>query len=178
LAYVTKNGGLPEWPDAGAFVPKAAPTSPKTGAAAQTAIKTSDHVLWFRDVDKDDGQVFHNLIGNVWEYVWEDSAAAERVSDKSLQGWRSLIESPGAKLSVIGGSGISAPDLSPTQPQAVDLSHGAAPGSVDARMGFADVGARLAFTARPNSPAQRLAWLLTTQSYIGATDAPATRPTN
>jgi hypothetical protein len=176
LTYATKNGGLPEWPDAGAFVPKATLSPPKTGRVAELAVKSSDHVLWFRDVDKDDGQVFHNLVGNVWEYVWEDSAAAERVADKSLHGWRSLLESPGLKLSVIGGSAISAPELAPTQPQALDLGHGTAPGSVDAWMGFADVGLRLAYTARPNSPAERLGWLLATQSYIGATDGPATRP--
>ena len=36
-------------------------------------------------------------------------------------------------------------------------------------------GMRLAFTARPKTPAERLKWLMASQSYIGATDGPATR---
>jgi hypothetical protein len=56
------------------------------------------------------------------------------------------------------------------------LTHSAASGSVDGLVGFADVGMRLAFTARPKLPSERLKWLTASQQYVGATDAPATRP--
>jgi hypothetical protein len=176
-AYVaTKPPNTLEFPDAGAFWPKGYTGPRKSGAAAQ-AFSDDDHVLWFREVDADDKQLFHNLIGNVWEYLWEDPASAESTADKSLRGWKALLDSRPNQLFVVGGSALSAPEITaqtPT-PLPVELNH-TATGAVDGLVGFADVGMRLAFTGRPKLPAERLKWLVTSQGYVGATDAPATRP--
>ncbi|HEY8750580.1 MAG TPA: hypothetical protein VIM11_21530 [Tepidisphaeraceae bacterium] len=164
-----------EWPDAGAFRPRAADIG-ATGPNAKPFTNSDDHVLWFRDVDAPDGQVFHNLVGNVWEYVWEDPAALESVTDKSVRGWRSLIEGKVGQLAVIGGSALSGPELDQTKPQPVELPAANNSTPPDVWSGFADVGVRLAFTVHPNSPAERLAWLMSRQPYVGATDAPTVRP--
>jgi hypothetical protein len=171
--YVLANRGLPEWPDAGAFTPRG--FTGKTGASATSYRDLKNDLLWFREVDSEDGQLFHNLIGNVWEYLWEDPAGVDSMSDKSLRAWKTLLDSHPSQLFVIGGSAISAPEIRANVPQPVDLTHSNA-SPVDGLIGFADVGMRLAFNARPKTPSERLKWVLASQSYIGATDAPATRP--
>jgi hypothetical protein len=173
--WAAKYQNILEWPDAGAFWPKGYTGARKTGLSA-LPYQTDDGVLWFREVDSDDKQLFHNLIGNVWEYLWEDPATLESMSDKSLRGWKLLLDSRPNQVFVIGGSALSAPEITDTAPHPVELTHSAASGSVDGLVGFADVGMRLAFTARPKLPSERLKWLTASQQYVGATDAPATRP--
>jgi hypothetical protein len=175
-AYVASNRGLPEWPDAGAFWPKANQGSRKIGANAVVFPKLDDGVLWFRDVDASDGQLFHNLVGNVWEYVWDDPTSIEAAADKSLRGWKALLESKPGQLAVIGGSALSAPELDYQKPWPVDVSGSGVPSLTDASSGYADVGLRLAFTVHPQTPAARLGWLLSSQPYVGATDASTTQP--
>ena len=99
------------------------------------------------------------------------------MSDKSLRGWKALLDGKPGQLMVIGGSAMSAPEkeLDPLEPHPVELSHGSV-GAVDGLVGFADVGMRLAYTEKPSKPADQLRWLVLSQPYIGASDGPATQP--
>lgn len=176
LEYVAKAApgkapGQPEWPDAGAFIPKDAKVAIQQNARW---FKTRDDVLWFREVDVDDGHDFHNLVGNVAEFVWDDPRAFETLADKSLASVRKLIEQHADELHVIGGSALSAPELKFDQPLPVDLAE---TGNVpSAWNGYADVGMRLAFSA-PGTRPQRLGWIVAAHPYLSrAASAPTTAP--
>lgn len=126
----------PQWPASGIF---AAPGQARVSAPQddQPAVATDDGVLWFRPVDASTPGTFHDLLGNVSEFVIEDPAAVE-----NIQPTREGVEAAlgkGEKLKIIGGSALS-PQTQPTsEPQPVSFSQ--------ARLGYSDVGFRLAFSA-------------------------------
>ncbi|HEY7119122.1 MAG TPA: hypothetical protein VH475_21205, partial [Tepidisphaeraceae bacterium] len=163
--YVADNGGRLEWPDAGAFWPKDYKGPRRTGADAQPVLSRNDRNLWFREVDDGEGQeVFANLVGNVAEFTWDDPRLFDQLRDKSIGSIAKLLEQHPDKMSVIGGSALSAPELEVTRPYPVDLGPSANPPS--GSTGYADVGMRLAFSAPGGSPGQRLVTLLRDQGYL------------
>ncbi len=158
-------GWLP-WPDQGAFVPpeKFGPPPP-TGARA-TALGSNDGAFWIRPVTSDSGHSLHHLVGNVAEYVFEAAQQAETLEDTSATSIRNLVIGNAAKVAVIGGSAFSAPQLPLTEPLPMDTLE------LEILTGYADVGFRLAFSAkgvsRRKSFAVRLTEALTDNPYLTA----------
>lgn len=108
------------------FWPRSAGTL-KTGYEAQpSTLGRLDNFVWFDEVGSQsrDGN-FHNLFGNVAEYLYDESTS---------------------RFYVAGGSALSPPELNPVTPYPVETA--------TAIGGFSDVGFRLAFTA-PSSMAAR-----------------------
>ncbi len=129
----------PEWPSAGIYsVPGSTRVLPVNDTAP--AVETSDGVVWFTPVAAGSASAkrFRNLIGNVWELVFEDSSACDGV--EGVVGTKvEAILGKGEALKVIGGSALSPGTISTTEPQPVALTQ--------ARDGFSDVGFRLAFAS-------------------------------
>lgn len=141
------------WPDAGAF-----PDDPprQAGDAPPPGRPGNDSTLLFRPVPAADG-TFHDLVGNVAEYVCEAPQAFEDWPDKGSASdlKRFLGDTPGA-VAVIGGSALSAPDAPLAEALPVKQTH----------RGYSDVGLRLAFTAPAQNLAERLKWVLAGEQYL------------
>ncbi|MFA6045527.1 MAG: hypothetical protein WC718_11125, partial [Phycisphaerales bacterium] len=94
----------PQWPASRIFLPAGQKPVP-AAQDDQPAVTTDDGVLWFRPVDESTTSTFHDLIGNVAEYVFEEAGALEGVAPA-----RDKVEAAlgkGEKLKVIGGSALS-----------------------------------------------------------------------
>jgi hypothetical protein len=124
----------PDFPSGGVFRPADAPRVQPLQDGFP-AVETDDQTLWFSKVGG--GPNFQHLIGNVAEFVWEDSAGMEALPavagpiKSALGRWE--------KLRVVGGSALSAKDIPTNVPQA--------PAFTQSPEGWSDVGFRLAFTA-------------------------------
>jgi hypothetical protein len=160
--YIKENGGLPQWPDAGIFWPKGYTGSRLSGPDAQ-AHELTDSTLFFADTDADGQAPFHNLRGNVAEFIFDNPQASDRARDKSLPALKSFLDQHPDSLFVIGGSALSPPELPVDKPLAVDLIHTEQIPS--AWSGYADVGMRLAFPA-PRAAGQRLGAILSSADYL------------
>jgi hypothetical protein len=142
------------WPDEGIFIPDGI-TVP-TGAAAK-ARDENDGTLFFRKVGAAGGGTFHQLIGNVAQFLCDAPEAFDAWQDKNTPaGIRRFLDENPNSLYVIGGSALSPPDVPLQTPLPVTHTD----------VGYSDVGLRLAFTAPAHSPAERLRWALADQSYF------------
>ena len=152
-AHAAKEGIAAEhWPDRGAF-----PGDPATGQVKPAPSRRGppDGTLLFRPVPSNDG-VFHDLVGNVAEYVCEvPDAFARHDKETADQVKRFLSDTPDA-VAVIGGSALSAPDVPLDEPLRVTRPDRA----------FSDVGLRLAFTAPARNLAERLKYVLAGEDYV------------
>ncbi len=162
----------PQYPDSGMFKSPVVPFAKEAKAiawngellrkAGMVGVQDDDGYLWLRPVQS--GPEFSDLVGNVAEIVFDDPAKLETLQDNTFDGVSRFLGENEGKLSVVGGSAISAPEfeLGP-HPLAVKTS-------------YADVGFRLAFAAGHRSIVDRLKDLMEKQDYVavgGATTAPA-----
>jgi formylglycine-generating enzyme required for sulfatase activity len=153
------------WPDEGIFRPEdvSIPAGPQAQARPE-----NDGTLFFRTVNGPGGGTFHQLIGNVAQFICEAPDAFDDWQDKSsAAAVRKFLDQAPDSLFVIGGSALSPPDMPLQTP--LPLQH--------TDIGYADVGFRLAFTAPARSLSERLGWVLSGQSYLWEKVVPTTAPT-
>ncbi|HEX4793927.1 MAG TPA: SUMF1/EgtB/PvdO family nonheme iron enzyme [Humisphaera sp.] len=126
--------------------------------ASATAVSQNDGILYFRHVNAaGDAAVFHDLVGNVAEFVCSATGAFERSSNRNTaEGVRDFAKEHAADLFVIGGSALSPPQVPVDKPLAMSKSD----------QGYADVGLRLAFTAPARTLAERVKWNLGEHPYL------------
>ncbi len=133
-----------------------------------TATTVDDGFLYFAGVAEEPAgarAVFHHLVGNVWEFVFEEPAPMEALPlSPTLKDVNKLL-ARGEQLRLIGGSAVSSPLLAINQPLEIPM--------LKAREGCSDVGFRLAFSTGGGSggtgaPVDRLAKILS-ESYLGPT---------
>ena len=120
-----------QYPDAGAF-----PLGRPDAAARGRANAWDDGTIWFRAVGEGGGDVVHNLVGNVAEYVI-DAPVTDPPSGTGA-GVKQFLENDAVKVGVIGGSALGDPAMAVDKVQWVNL--------MDAGDGYSDVGFRLAFS--------------------------------
>ena len=166
LAHVDaarRAGKKLQWPDAGVFWPAGDRTAAKDRTA--TAHDSDDGVLWLAPVGTvSAGARFAHLVGNVAEYTFDEPSALAGLASPEVDAVRGLLRQHAAKLSVIGGSALSAPELPLDTPLPVEFEE-------SLEVGYADVGMRLAFDAdgvgaRRRSLAARAAELLGPEVYV------------
>jgi formylglycine-generating enzyme required for sulfatase activity len=134
----------------------------------EEVVPGSDGVLYFNHVNEPtaseaNGPVFYNLIGNVWEYTYEQPLEVEKLQSTAPEDIYKLIGNMYAQVRVIGGSALSNPDIAINEPKA--------PKRTEALRGWSDVGFRLAFSTGAGAggsgtPKQRLMSLLQTTPYL------------
>jgi hypothetical protein len=166
---VQKRGRVALWPDAATFWPSPAPDglgrAAASGPHAQAAFDGDDGFLFFAPGSADAGAVLQHVVGNTAEYVFEDTRAFEELADGSAAGVQGFAQATAGRLGVVGGSALSAPQLETDRTWSVDLF------DVQDRVGYADVGFRLAFSAGgPSAPrlsaAARMLTRLTDEAYL------------
>ena len=150
------------YPDAGVYWPASIPAAQrKTGRDGEAWPNPADDgVLWFAKVVDDNQRVFQNLVGNVAEYVYEDSKALADLKDPTIAQVKQLLQT-GGNAKVIGGSAMSPPQVPVDQPQAL-----ANPAGNEC---YSDVGLRLAFLAgreRIQTTLQKLLSGLAGEGYL------------
>ncbi|MBX3407667.1 MAG: hypothetical protein KF869_12985 [Phycisphaeraceae bacterium] len=128
------------WPDSGALLPES-PRVPEGERA--TAHAFDDGILWFAPVNADSRHDVRHLIGNVAEFVFDQPDLLDGCAPTAAAVHAALGRAPDA-LAAIGGSALSPPEVAPDARMPVDL--------LFSSEGFADVGFRLAFTARGTRP--------------------------
>jgi hypothetical protein len=170
-ASLEKSGDLLDaegyYPDAGIFWPKGTPNDQrKTASQAEVAPNAqTDGYVWFAKVNYDDQRIFQHLVGNVAEYVYDDSDSVLGLKPVTGDGVLALLKGAGAAAAarVVGGSAMSTPSMPVDKPQELP--------SVSGTEGFSDVGFRLAFLAG-REPLQssilRLLKGLANQGYLPA----------
>lgn len=98
-------------------------------------------MLWLAPVGAPSGGArFAHLIGNVAEYTFDEPAVLAGLAAPEVEAVRGLLREHAAKLAVIGGSALSAPELPLDAPLPVEFDE-------SLEVGYADVGLRLAFDA-------------------------------
>ncbi len=150
------------YPDAGIYWPASIPAAQrKIGRDGEVwPSATDDGVLWFAKVVDDNQRLFQNLVGNVAEYVYEDSKALADLKDPTVAQVRGLLQT-GGNMRVIGGSAMSSPQVPVDQPQAL-----ATPAGNEC---YSDVGMRLAFLAgreRIQTTLQKLLGGMADEGYL------------
>lgn len=128
------------WPDAGVLLPES-PRVPEGERA--TAHAFDDGVLWFTPVNADTRHDVRHLVGNVAEFVFDQPDLLDACAPTAAAVHAALGRAPDA-LGAIGGSALSPPEVAPETRVPIDL--------LFSSEGFADVGFRLAFTARGTRP--------------------------
>jgi len=124
------------------------PTQPQD----KSTLASDDKYLWFAKVNDDVSgpKKFHHLVGNVAEMVYEDAEKAEQIKRNDVNDLVNAAEA-NSKFKVIGASAMSGLTAGDAKPDVVlpmrNVELAAAPVSI---RGFADVGVRLAFSARKN----------------------------
>jgi hypothetical protein len=121
-------GKKTQFPTAGSF----AAGKPVDGKVA--ARDGDDGTVWFTAVGVGGGDVVHNLVGNVAEYVVE---GAGLMPEARAAGAEEFVSAHGGQVRVIGGSALSDP--------AVGVEKTVVVGMGEAAEGYSDVGFRLAF---------------------------------
>ncbi len=137
-------------------------------------------VLWFRDVGHEPGfsptlgsGSIHDLIGNVAEYAFDPDNAQAVIKDNKVDTATvdaKFAAAPG-KLTVVGGSSLSPPELDPRVPETTPLD-------IQADSGFADVGFRLAYTAPIPTIDEVLSGLFADTQYLKGPKATAAASTS
>ncbi len=122
------SGKRTQFPFAGSYAPG------KRGEGRESVREWDDATVWFTGVNQGGGDVVHNLVGNVAEYVFEGAGVTP---EARATGAEEFVASRGGDLRVIGGSALSEPGLAVDVPKAIS--------PLDASEGYADVGFRLAF---------------------------------
>jgi hypothetical protein len=145
-----------QWPDAGTFGRDLDAAPPVDGAA--TVGNGNDGVLWFDPVNLGAGPVYH-LAGNVAELICGDGPQMESTAADANALARVLDQS----LSAIGGSALSDPGLGIDRANPIDLAF--------AEEGYADLGCRLAFSAKGVAPPRetfvaRLSKIVTDDAFL------------
>lgn len=147
-----------QWPDAGAFTLESG--KPPEGERA-TARPGTDGTLWFAKVASGPGPI-HHLVGNVAELTFNDWYKLETVAP-SAGAIATLFDAQMDALGIIGGSALSAPEFPIDRPLPVD--------TITAEEGYADMGARLAFSGKGTKPpkqplAIQVQAVLTDEAYV------------
>jgi hypothetical protein len=163
---------LADWPDADVFVSPDLKAQVKAGEEAQPVTAASDGSLWpapAAPAPAGAGGGMRDLVGNVAELVFEDAAGFEQLfkdpAGLSAKSLRDYLTGLAAALKVVGGSALSGPEAWDGKERQFDRALG-----VDlepARLGYADVGFRLAFTAPKEPLVARLSRVLKEQGYLG-----------
>ncbi len=133
------------FPQDGAFVPAGGVATPSP-EADDDALPIDEPSFLMAPVDVGPGKTFKHLIGNVWEWVLVDGAKFERLGLDDIKKGSINIA---ADVRVVGGSALSSPAISRTQPHSAVAARAAS--------GFTDVGFRVAFSAERGLPKQVLA---------------------
>jgi hypothetical protein len=125
----------------------------------------NDGALWFVPTPRGPGRIFHNLIGNVAEWLVDDAAAQDAIAPGAPPPEQVRAAAGGNGVKVAGASALSPRQVDPRTPIAVPASAGP---SVPVA---SDVGFRLAFSAagatlKPDPVAVRLAKVLATPRYL------------
>ena len=142
----------PHAPDADVYLP----SQPRAGVgAAAKAYPHRDGTLFFRPAGRGGGRALQHLVGNVAEFVCDAPDAFEQLPEKNAQRVKAFAAEAAPRLSVIGGSALSPPEVP------YDVPHPVKPGAA-----FADVGFRLAFTAPSRNLAEKLEWVLAGQGFL------------
>ena len=157
----------PEYPNYGMLKPTPAKlealkvTIPPAEQDGQPAVEGTDGHLFFAPVDfGEQGDVFRNLVGNVWEYVYEVPGELDALASPATPAVVTNLtrtREQREKVRAIGGSAFSPKELPVDDP--IDFNF------LAARAGFSDAGFRLAFstgagTGGTGKPAERLAKIL------------------
>jgi hypothetical protein len=147
------------WPDGNILLPDA-PKVPMEDRA--TAHEFDDGVLWFAPCTADARHRVQHLVGNVAEFVFDDTERMDRAR-ATAEGVMGAFQEAGAALGAIGGSSLSPPELPAETRIPVDL--------LFSTEGFADVGFRVAFTARGTRPpretlASKVLRILSADAYV------------
>jgi hypothetical protein len=129
----------------------------------------ANNTVLFRPCSYNFNECFHDLVGNVAEYVLDQASATRADSQlpaESPEKVAAFFQSPDTKLYVIGGSALSPPEFGFDQP--LPVTH------EQTLNGFSDVGFRLVFSdpdARPKAPFD-----LASAQYLIADQPPAGTP--
>jgi len=168
-----------EWPHAGIFWPKnLQPQWPQgdgkmlyVNASDDSSLPLNDGYLWFAPASRD-SEGWSNLVGNVSEIVLDGPADEMAGVEPTAEAVRPLVEKFADKWRVAGASALSGilmrgnAEYDPFEAYEYKSLR-------EARMGYADVGFRLAFseggTGRPvETPAVLLASVLASAGYLDA----------
>jgi hypothetical protein len=136
-------------------------------------VQGNDNTLYFSKVNEPSninaagGPNFHHLIGNVWEYTFEQPLLAEALDKTTPDVITGLIGVAYEHVRVIGGSALSNPEWKTSEPLK--------PKRTEAPRGWSDVGFRLAFSTGAGaggsgSPKQRLLSILQRTPYLSKPD--------
>jgi hypothetical protein len=165
----------PEYPNYGMLKPTPAAlealkvTIPPAEQDGQPAVEGTDGYLFFAPVDfGEPGDVFRNLIGNVWEFVYEAPAELDALAVPASPADVTALtrtREQRDKVRAIGGSALSPKELPVDRPIEFNF--------LASRAGFTDAGFRLAFstgagTGGTGKPAERLAKILSVDYLPGA----------
>ncbi len=131
-----------------------------------------DGVLWFDQITPEKvapGNVFHHMIGNVAEYVFERTDALEALDISALGGGDVLAQIRAViqpnDMGVIGGSAQSPPGV------LSDLEKPAAVSIESDIKAYADVGMRLVFSAPRQSLVGQVRRLLDAHGYLATSNS-------
>ncbi len=124
--------------------------------------EVDDDSIWLRPIPKPADPVFHDMIGNVAEYVYHGPAIDTTDASSAAKQIAKAISDPAVKLEVVGGSALASPALETGRAYPIRATA--------AQHGFSDVGVRLAFSSPRLSVIQRVRQLLLRQSYFYAAE--------
>lgn len=140
------TGVMLPWQQEGAFWPQGS-RQPASLQADEAVLPGDEAGLFFRPVNSGESpSPFQHLMGNVAEYVVTESGKFDTLAPDQVVA-RSV--SSAQELRVIGASAVSSVTLPRTEPLAAE--------PLRARLGFSDVGFRIAFGADQGLPQQVLA---------------------
>ena len=155
---VANGKSIIDWPDSGIFWPADIPESQLARQRDAVAVTSeNDGYLWFSPVDMGSGSLFRNLVGNVAEFVFDSPKEMEQLEPLSPAGVETLLANHAKDLKVIGASALSPPDVEIDQAYHVKLS--------EAKLGFSDVGLRLAFSLPDESLHEKFKRLVSSTGY-------------
>jgi hypothetical protein len=157
-----RKAGSEFYPDAAIFWPRGT-TDRKEGQNA-VVLQQNDGVLWFAPVGSQTGRVFHHVMGNVAEYVYEKPDDLRQLTSPTPASLLAFVKTGIGSARVIGGSAMSAPSVPRDKPLQLEPMAGVPTMAVD---GFSDVGFRLAFYAGKERLQVRLWRLLTSVTNEG-----------
>ena len=134
----------------------------KIGKDAEGDHRYNDGTLWFQYVNSMGNTGCSHLVGNVAEYVFEKSKVFDNTFYKnttiSAESVSEFIKQYAANIFVIGGSALSPLSMDISLPYPVETSN--------QRLGYSDVGMRLAFTAPIISLGDQVKAIFRQQNYI------------